>query len=61
MQPVVNDSKPKRVVITRRYKKGGNPNWVWGCYSGGKRHTKRRNNTRYNTRYNRKSRRHRHY
>ena len=20
----------------RRYKKGGNPDWVWGCYSGGK-------------------------
>jgi hypothetical protein len=54
MQPIGNN---KRAVITRRYKKGGNPNWVWGCYSGGKRHTKRRNNSR----YNRKSRRHRHY
>jgi hypothetical protein len=30
----------------RRYKKGGNPDWVWGCYSGGKRRTKRRNNSR---------------
>lgn len=22
----------------RRRKKGGNPNWKWGCYSGGKKH-----------------------
>jgi hypothetical protein len=60
MQSIVNDNNTKRAVMTRgtrRYKKGGNPNWVWGCYSGGKSHTKRR----YNTRYNRKSRRHRHY
>jgi hypothetical protein len=26
----------------RRYKKGGNPNWIWGCYSGGRRRTTRR-------------------
>lgn len=26
----------------RKYKKGGNPDWVWGCYSGGKRRTHRR-------------------
>jgi hypothetical protein len=26
----------------RRYKKGGNPNWIWGCYSGGRRRTNRR-------------------
>jgi stringent starvation protein B len=23
----------------RKHKKGGNPNWLWGCYSGGKRRT----------------------
>jgi hypothetical protein len=26
----------------RRYRKGGNPNWIWGCYSGGRRRTNRR-------------------
>jgi hypothetical protein len=26
----------------RRYKKGGNPNWIWGCYSGGRTRTNRR-------------------
>ena len=26
----------------RRYKKGGNPDWLWGCYSGGRRRTHRR-------------------
>jgi len=26
----------------RRYKKGGNPNWIWGCYSGGRKRTHRR-------------------
>lgn len=39
------DNNSKYAVMgggTRRYKKGGNPNWTWGCYSGGKRHTKRR-------------------
>jgi len=29
---------------TRR-KKGGNPNWLWGCSSGGKRKSKRRTRT----------------
>ena len=24
----------------RRYKKGGNPDWVWGCSSGGRRRTR---------------------
>lgn len=26
----------RRVKGTRRRKKGGNPDWVWGCLSGGK-------------------------
>jgi hypothetical protein len=39
----------------RRYKKGGNPNWTWPCYSGGKRRTNRRKSrTRNRTRYNRR-------
>ena len=44
-------------MTRRRYKKGGNPDWVWGCYSGGKRHTKRRGNSR-RTRRSRTYRRH---
>lgn len=27
---------------SRRKKRGGNPNWSWGCYSGGRRRTHRR-------------------
>ena len=38
---------------TRR-KKGGNPNWTWGCYSGGKRKSKRRTIKRRKTRRNKK-------
>jgi len=30
----------------RRYKKGGNPNWSWGCYSGGKKRKTKRNKKR---------------
>lgn len=41
----------------RRYKKGGNPNWVWGCYSGGKRRTYRRKNKK-NKKITRRNRRH---
>lgn len=41
----------------RRCKKGGNSDWIWGCYSGGKRRTKRRN-TRKNKRKSRRHRRH---
>jgi hypothetical protein len=26
----------------RRYKKGGNSDWIWGCYNGGRRRTRRR-------------------
>ena len=32
-----------------RQKKGGNPNWSWGCSSGGKRKTKRRTTKRRTT------------
>jgi hypothetical protein len=30
----------------RRYRKGGNPNWIWGCYSGGKKRKTKRNKSR---------------
>ena len=40
----------------KRGKKGGNPNWLWGCYSGGKRR-KTRTNKRKTRRYRKKTRR----
>jgi hypothetical protein len=44
----------RRGSSKRRSRKGGNPDWVWGCMSGGK---KRR--TRKNSRKNKKSRKNR--
>jgi len=41
----------------RRHKKGGNSDWKWGCYSGGKRRTKSRN-TKKRNRKSRRNRRH---
>ena len=41
----------------RRYRKGGNPDWVWGCYSGGRRRTYRRK-TRKHKKRTRRHRRH---
>lgn len=35
-------------------KKGGNPNWLWGCYSGGRKKSKRRTIKRRKTRRNKK-------
>jgi len=40
----------------RRSRKGGNPDWLWGCMSGGKKRS--RKNTK-RSRKNRKSRKHR--
>jgi hypothetical protein len=40
----------------RRYKKGGNPDWVWGCSSGGRRRRTHRAKSKKNKK---KSRRHR--
>jgi len=40
----------------KRGKKGGNPNWLWGCYSGGKKR-KTRTNKRNTRRYRKKTRR----
>ena len=39
---------------TRR-KKGGNPNWLWGCSSGGKRKSKRRTRKRRTTKTRRRN------
>jgi len=39
----------------KRVKRGGNPDWLWGCYSGGKRR-KTRTNKRKTKRYRKKTR-----
>lgn len=39
----VDDGKATKMGGSRRrYKKGGNPDWMWPCSSGGKRRTNRR-------------------
>ena len=44
MQSIANSIYDKQATkmggSRRRYKKGGNPDWVWGCYSGGRRRTR---------------------
>jgi len=40
----------------RKYRKGGNADWVWGCVSGGK--SKRRRNSRKSRKHHKKTRRH---
>ena len=51
-----NDSKATSSGGSRRrYKKGGNPDWIWGCYNGGKRRTKRRRNNRVTRKNKRKT------
>jgi hypothetical protein len=41
---------------SRRKRKGGNPDWIWGCYSGGKKKTQRK--YRKSRKHYRKSRKH---
>jgi hypothetical protein len=49
-----NDSQATKMGGSRRrHKKGGNPNWSWPCYSGGKSRRKSRKNKK-------RTRRHRH-
>jgi hypothetical protein len=36
-----NQASQKGGSRKRRYKKGGNADWSWGCYSGGRKRTKR--------------------
>ena len=57
-----NDSLATQKGGKRRYRKGGNPDWVWGCYSGG-RHSKRRHSRRrkHTKRRHSRTRRHRHH
>ena len=47
----------RRGISKRRSRKGGNPDWLWGCMSGGKKRTKK--SGRKSTRKYRKSRKYR--
>ena len=50
----------KRNISRRRSRKGGNPDWLWGCMSGGKKRTRKAGRKR-RTSKSRKSRRSRKY
>jgi hypothetical protein len=63
-QSVENASMDSGALIKQggnKGRKGGNPDWIWGCYSGGKSRNKRskrnKRNKRIKTRKNRKTRR----
>lgn len=51
----VYDNQATKMGGSRR-RRGGNPNWLWGCMSGGKKRTKKHSKR---TRKNRRSRKHR--
>jgi hypothetical protein len=38
---VYDNQSTKMGGSKRKYKRGGNPDWLWGCYSGGRRRTHR--------------------
>jgi len=46
MQSASNSAYDNQATVTGGYRrkryKGGNPDWAWGCYSGGRRRTYRR-------------------
>lgn len=52
----VYDNNPTKMGGSRR-RRGGNPNWSWGCYSGGRRRTQRRK-TKKHKKKTRRNRRH---
>lgn len=37
----VYDNQATKMGGSRRRKRGGNPDWLWGCFSGGRRRTHR--------------------
>jgi hypothetical protein len=51
----------KRSVSRRRSRKGGNPDWLWGCMSGGKKKSRKSKQTYGRKRRTRKSRKSRKY
>jgi hypothetical protein len=48
----VYDNQATKMGGSRRkkYKKGGNADWIWGCYSGGRKRTKRNKSKKNNNR-----------
>jgi hypothetical protein len=50
------DNQATKMGGRKRYRKGGNPDWIWGCYSGGR---SRRHASRKTRRHRKKTRRHR--
>ena len=57
-QGQTNAEFDKQLGGSKRGKRGGNPDWIWGCYSGGKkRKTRTRTNKRKTRRYRKKTRR----
>ena len=53
-----DDNQATKMGGRRRYRKGGNPNWTWGCYNGGR---SRRRTSRKTRKHRKKTRRHRHH
>jgi hypothetical protein len=51
--------RTKRLRRARRSRKGGNADWIWGCYSGGK--SRRRTYTRKSKKNSKKSKSHHRY
>ena len=56
----VNDAKASKMGGGSKKRKGGNPDWVWGCMSGGKKRT-RKHTRRNKNKKSRKSRTYRKY
>ncbi len=54
----VNDNQASKFGGKKKHSMGGSSDWIWGCYSGGKK-TKRKR-TRKSRKHRKKSRRHRH-
>ena len=52
-----NDSQATKMGGSRRHKKGGNPDWVWPCSSGGRRRRTKRRKSRINKKRTRRHRR----
>jgi len=55
------DNEAKNVKGGSRRRKGGNPDWVWGCMSGGKKGKSKRRTRRHKHKKSRKSRTYRKY
>jgi len=60
----VNDNQATQMGGSKRKRKGGNPDWVWGCLSGGKKYSRKyskksRKHTRKSRKHARKSRKYR--